>query len=153
MCHERGDSPTCGARRSSLLPCVVAGGPKSNAAPRGAAVPQQEAKVLQPSPPRPTASGRADRLNWPGRAPCRVRPREESAMLEGLRRYTREQRLKRFNDFMSVVTGPVRLIDLGGTIKFWENWGLAKKPLLDVTVVNSHELDKCHQDDPITLPN
>jgi hypothetical protein len=74
-------------------------------------------------------------------------------MLEGLRRYTREQRLKRFNDFMSVVTGPVRLIDLGGTIKFWENWGLAKKPLLDVTVVNSHELDKCHQDDPITLPN
>jgi hypothetical protein len=29
----------------------------------------------------------------------------------------------------------VRLIDLGGTIKFRENWGLAQKPLLDVTVV------------------
>ena len=74
-------------------------------------------------------------------------------MLQTLRRFTRAQRLKLFNDFMKSVSGPVRLIDLGGTVKFWENWGLAKQPLLDVTVVNSHELDKCHQDDPITLPN
>jgi hypothetical protein len=54
---------------------------------------------------------------------------------------------------MSGVTGPVRLIDLGGTVKFWEDWGLARRPQLDVTLVNNHDRDKNHQDDPITLPN
>jgi len=74
-------------------------------------------------------------------------------MLQKLRRYTREQRLKLFTEFMKGATGQTRLIDLGGTVKFWENWGLAKQPLLEVTLVNNHDLDKCHSDDPITLPN
>jgi hypothetical protein len=74
-------------------------------------------------------------------------------MLDTLRRYTREQRLKLFNDFMKGATGSVRLVDLGGTVKFWEKWGLAKQPLLDVTVVNNHWIDKNHIDDAITLPN
>jgi len=74
-------------------------------------------------------------------------------MLHKLRRYTREQRLKRFNEFMRGATGRTRLIDLGGTVKFWETWGLAKQPLLDVTLVNNHDRDKCHANDPIKLPN
>ena len=74
-------------------------------------------------------------------------------MLRRLRRFTRGRRLRLFNEFMSGVTGPVRLIDLGGTVKFWEDWGLAKRPQLDVTLVNNHDRDKNHEDDPITLPN
>jgi hypothetical protein len=74
-------------------------------------------------------------------------------MLQTLRRYTREQRLKLFNEFMAGIQGPVRLVDLGGTVRFWETWGLAGQPLLDVTVVNNHPIDKNHANDPITLPN
>lgn len=74
-------------------------------------------------------------------------------MLQRLRRFTREQRRKLFDEFMKGVTGRTRLIDLGGTVKFWENWGLAKQPLVDVTLVNNHDLDKNHANDPITLPN
>lgn len=74
-------------------------------------------------------------------------------MLQKLRRFTREQRLKRFNEFMNGATGRIRLIDLGGTVKFWENWGLREQPLFEVTLVNNHDRDKCHADDPITLPN
>jgi hypothetical protein len=74
-------------------------------------------------------------------------------MLHRLRRYTREQRLKLFNAFMKGVTGRTRLVDLGGTVRFWENWGLAKQPLLDVTLVNNHDRDKHHANDTIALPN
>jgi hypothetical protein len=74
-------------------------------------------------------------------------------MLRKLRRYTREQRLKLFQDFMRGRSGRIRLIDLGGTVAFWENWGLAKQPLLDVTLVNNHDLDKNHSNDPMRLPN
>jgi hypothetical protein len=71
-------------------------------------------------------------------------------MLQRLRRYTREQRLKLFNEFMQGMKGRrIRLIDLGGTVDFWERWGLGKQPLLDVTVVNNHSVDKNHSDDPI----
>jgi len=74
-------------------------------------------------------------------------------MLQRLKRYTRGKRLERFNEFVKVVTGRIRLIDLGGTVKFWEDWGLASQPRLDVTIVNDHHLDKNHEHDPITLPN
>ncbi len=74
-------------------------------------------------------------------------------MLKKLRRYTRGQRLKRFNDFMRSANGRIRLIDLGGTVKFWEDWGLGAQPLFEVTLVNNHDRDKCHADDPIRLPN
>jgi hypothetical protein len=74
-------------------------------------------------------------------------------MLHTLRRYTRARRLKLFNEFMKSITGPIRLVDLGGTVKFWESWGLAKQPLLNVTLVNNHDLDKQYSNDPIALPN
>jgi hypothetical protein len=54
---------------------------------------------------------------------------------------------------MKSITGPIRLVDLGGTVKFWESWGLAKQPLLNVTLVNNHDLDKQYSNDPIALPN
>jgi hypothetical protein len=74
-------------------------------------------------------------------------------MLHRLRQYTRAQRLRRFNQFLKYASGRIRLVDLGGTVKFWEDWGLAKQPLLDITLVNDHHLDKTHENDPITLPN
>lgn len=74
-------------------------------------------------------------------------------MLQKLRQYTRGKRLGRFNEFMKGAIGPVRLIDLGGTVRFWENWGLKKRPLLDVTLANSHDVDISHSEDPINLPN
>ena len=74
-------------------------------------------------------------------------------MLHRLRRYTREKRLERFNEFVKGVTGQIRLIDLGGTVKFWEDWGLAKQPRLDVTIVNDHHIDKNHEHDLLALPN
>jgi hypothetical protein len=74
-------------------------------------------------------------------------------MLHRLRRYTREKRLERFNAFVKGVSGQIRLIDLGGTVKFWEDWGLAKQPRLDVTIVNDHHIDKNHEHDRLSLPN
>ena len=74
-------------------------------------------------------------------------------MLHRLRRYTREKRLERFNAFVKGVSGQIRLIDLGGTVKFWEDWGLAKQPRLDVTIVNDHHIDKDHEHDALSLPN
>lgn len=74
-------------------------------------------------------------------------------MLHKLRRYTRARRLKLFNEFMKTITGPIRLVDLGGTVNFWKSWGLAKQPLLNVTLVNNHEQDKQYSNDPISLPN
>jgi hypothetical protein len=94
-----------------------------------------------------TASGDASFGN------CAIARGGLQPMLHKLRRYTRKKRLARFNEFMKGATGPVRLIDLGGTVKFWEDWGLAKQPLLDVTLVNNHDLDKSHSNDPIALPN
>jgi hypothetical protein len=74
-------------------------------------------------------------------------------MLHRLRRFTREKRLKVFNAFMQGASGRMRLIDLGGTVRFWESWGLAKQPLLDVTLVNNHDRDKQYANDPVSLPN
>lgn len=74
-------------------------------------------------------------------------------MLQRLRQYTRAQRHKLFDDFMKHSTGPIRLVDLGGTVSFWENWGLARQPQLAVTIVNDHHQDKTHEHDAITLPN
>ncbi len=74
-------------------------------------------------------------------------------MLQRLRRYTRGQRHKLFNDFMRGTTGRIRIIDLGGTADFWENWGLAKQPLTEVTLVNDHHQDKTHENEAIRLPN
>jgi hypothetical protein len=74
-------------------------------------------------------------------------------MLHEVRRYTRSRRLKLFNEFMKSISGPIRLVDLGGTVKFWESWGLARQPLLSVTLVNNHDLDKQHANAPVTLPN
>ncbi len=74
-------------------------------------------------------------------------------MLHRLKRYTRGKRLERFNAFSGGVSGRIRLIDLGGTVKFWEDWGLAKQPRLEVTIVNDHHIDKNHEHDPLSLPN
>jgi hypothetical protein len=54
---------------------------------------------------------------------------------------------------MKGATGKVKLVDLGGTVAFWKNWGLAKYPSLEVTLVNDHHQDKCHENDELTLPN
>jgi hypothetical protein len=74
-------------------------------------------------------------------------------MLHRLRQYTRKKRLGRFNEFITSVQKPIRLIDLGGTVRFWDEWGLARQPWLDVTLANSHDVDISHANDPIVLPN
>jgi hypothetical protein len=79
--------------------------------------------------------------------------REPTVMLQRLRQYTRAQRHKRFDDFMKHASGHIRLVDLGGTVNFWENWGLAAQPHLAVTIVNDHHADKTYENAPISLPN
>jgi hypothetical protein len=74
-------------------------------------------------------------------------------MLQRLRQYTRAQRHKLFDDFMRHSTGRIRLVDLGGTVSFWEDWGLAAQPQLSVTIVNDHHSDKTHEHDALRLAN
>jgi hypothetical protein len=74
-------------------------------------------------------------------------------MLTRLRTYTRAQRRKVFSGFLGDVSAPVKILDLGGTVKFWMDWGIADQPLLEVTLVNNHTIDHAHADDEITVPN
>jgi len=74
-------------------------------------------------------------------------------MLEKLRRYTRGQRRKLFEEFLAISNHPMKIVDLGGTVTFWTDWGLSERPMLDITLVNNHEVDTVHADDAINLPN
>lgn len=74
-------------------------------------------------------------------------------MLQLLRQYTRSRRLRLFKRFLAHARGPLRIVDLGGTVRFWEDWGLRADDPVDVTLVNNHLVDKTHMDDPIRLPN
>lgn len=60
-----------------------------------------------------------------------------------VKKYTRR---KRFLFFIKAISNldfrPIRIVDLGGTSRFWLNWGLGSEHNIHVTVVNNHHIDK-----------
>ncbi len=59
-----------------------------------------------------------------------------------LRVMTRSRRGQRFRRFLSGMNRPVRIVDLGGTARFWEAWGIEAQDRLEITLVNNHHIDK-----------
>lgn len=74
-------------------------------------------------------------------------------MIGTLRRYTRTRRARLFRDFIDGIPGHVRIVDLGGTISYWREWGLKPDDRFDVTLINNHDADKTQVHECSTLPN
>ncbi len=62
-------------------------------------------------------------------------------VVDRLRRYTRANRSKAFRQFLSSFSRPLRIIDLGGTVRFWEGWGVKPEDQLQITLINNHHVD------------
>lgn len=63
-------------------------------------------------------------------------------MMDGLRRYTRQRRGQTLYNFLKTFPRPLKIIDLGGTVRFWETLGVTDADGLTITLVNNHEMDK-----------
>lgn len=56
----------------------------------------------------------------------------------------RRKRFELLRPLLSFKTGPISLIDIGGTAEFWSNYILESFPLLTVTVVNLFPIETNH---------
>lgn len=56
----------------------------------------------------------------------------------------RRKRFEQLRPLLSFKTGPISLIDIGGTAEFWSNSILDSFPLLNVTVVNLFPIEAKH---------
>ncbi len=74
-------------------------------------------------------------------------------MIGTLRQYTRSRRAKLFRDFVARIPGPLRIVDLGGTVGYWRAWGLEPGDRFHVTLINNHDADKTQLHERTTLPN
>lgn len=67
-------------------------------------------------------------------------------IVQHLRSYTRGRRKLRFQHFIANLPrtgGPLRIIDIGGTVPFWTRWwGLREDDGIHVTLVNDHTQDE-----------
>lgn len=56
--------------------------------------------------------------------------------------FANKLRKKRFEVFMSLITSlphPVRIIDIGGTVNYWQKMGFVNNEEVEITLVNLHE--------------
>lgn len=53
-----------------------------------------------------------------------------------LSRHLRERRFRLFDQLVATLPPPIRIIDLGGTTRFWERRGWAGRPDVQITLVN-----------------
>lgn len=74
-------------------------------------------------------------------------------MIDALRRYTRAQRGRLFRSFIDRMPGRLRIVDLGGTIAYWNTWGLKADDRFDITLINHHHTDKSQVHVRSDLPN
>lgn len=72
------------------------------------------------------------------------------AMISVLRRYTRRKRGLLFRKFLQSFPRPLKVIDLGGTVRYWEALGVTDSDGLDITLANNHAMDRtnAHQINP-----
>jgi len=68
-------------------------------------------------------------------------------MLARLRHLTRGRRGHAFRAFLRGFGRPLRIVDLGGTVSFWEGWGLTAADGLHVVLINNHVADTSHRDE------
>ncbi len=62
-------------------------------------------------------------------------------MITALRNYSRRRRAGFFHSFIAAMKRPLNIVDLGGTVKFWADWGIALQDRLNITLINNHRLD------------
>jgi hypothetical protein len=67
-------------------------------------------------------------------------------LLSRLRQYTRGQRNKRFRAFLDELRPAesgrlIKVLDLGGTVPFWQAWNITAHDKLHLTLVNDHISD------------
>jgi hypothetical protein len=62
-------------------------------------------------------------------------------MLAQLRQFTRSQRGQRFRAYVREMRWPLRILDLGGTVRFWEAWDIGSQQDVVVTLINNHAVD------------
>jgi hypothetical protein len=74
-------------------------------------------------------------------------------MIETLRQYTRTRRARLFREFIERIPGRLRIVDLGGTISYWNEWGLTADDRFHVTLINNHDANKTQLHERTTLPN
>lgn len=67
-------------------------------------------------------------------------------MIGRLRRYTRSVRGQKFRAFIAALPRPLRIIDVGGTARFWEAWKIRPDDLMDIVLINSHAIDRDESD-------
>lgn len=64
------------------------------------------------------------------------------ALIKKIRHYTRQKRSRLFFQFMAEFNDkPIRIIDLGGTAAFWEDWGITSDHHVEITLINNHHID------------
>ena len=73
-------------------------------------------------------------------------------MISTLRRKTRGDRGLFFREQIGALPRPLRVIDLGGTSKFWETLGFTAQDGLEVTLLNTHDIDTTMANYENTLP-
>jgi hypothetical protein len=45
-------------------------------------------------------------------------------MIAAFRNYSRRRRAGLFRSFIAAMKRPLNVVDLGGTVRFWANWGV-----------------------------
>ena len=60
----------------------------------------------------------------------------KAPLLAQFSQYMRRKRFKIFEKLIYTLPKPIRIIDVGGTVNFWETCGLAGNPELRITLVN-----------------
>lgn len=77
------------------------------------------------------------------------------SFIRKLRQKTRGARLQAFRSFAAEVRQrrdsssgePLRIVDLGGTPAFWENWWkVSEADALEITLINNHDVDQSQKD-------
>jgi hypothetical protein len=65
-------------------------------------------------------------------------------LVTNARQRTRARRRLLFLRRVAALPNPLRIIDLGGSVDFWRQWGIRDSHGFRITLVNPHESDKDH---------
>ena len=66
----------------------------------------------------------------------RLRHLADDGDADSLSRRLRERRFELFNGMVERLPGPVSILDVGGTVEFWERRGWADRDDISITLVN-----------------
>ena len=74
----------------------------------------------------------------------RLRHLADDGDADSLSRRLRERRFELFNGMVERLPGPVSILDVGGTVEFWERRGWADRDDISITLVNLGDQETSH---------